>query len=77
MDEQEVIRLIEEAIGIERGRLNIESKADDAPEWDSMGTLALLTVLDRHGVNMDPGGAAALQSVQGVLEVLRKAGKLS
>ncbi len=72
----EVIAIIADAIGVPASRITANSSVADFAEWDSMGTLALLTLLDRHGVKLEPGDAAILQSVQGVFEAVRKAGRL-
>jgi len=72
-----VIQLIAEALDIPASKLNETSRSQDFPEWDSMGILTILTVLDREGVKCDMGNAEALQSVRGVLEVFRSAGRLA
>jgi len=77
MTKNEVLSLIANAIGVPAERITDRSVAADFAEWDSMGTLALLAVLDRGGVAMEPGDGAALQAVQGVLEAVRKAGRLA
>ena len=73
---QGVIQLIAEALDIPAAKLNATSRSQDFPEWDSMGILTILTVLDREGVKCDFGNTEALQSVQGVTEIFRSAGKL-
>ncbi len=73
---QGVIQLIAEALEIPATKLNATSRSHDFPEWDSMGILTILTVLDREGVKCDFGNTEALQSVQGVTEIVRLAGRL-
>ena len=46
-------------------------------EWDSMGTLSIMTMLAREGIDFAPGGTKGLEPVQGILETCRKAGKLN
>ena len=77
MTETDVLSVVAEAIAVPADRLTPNSTAAEIAEWDSMGTLALLTILDRNGVKLEPGDAAGLQSVQGVLDAVRKAGKLA
>ena len=72
-----VIQLIAEALDITPSKLNETSRASDVTEWDSMGILSILSVLDREGVKCDMGNTEELQSVQGVLNVFRSAGKLA
>jgi hypothetical protein len=53
-----------------------DSCSKDFPEWDSMGTLAILTVLSRQGVQIDPGSVDMLQSIHGIIGQVRDAGRL-
>jgi acyl carrier protein len=73
---ESVIQLIAEALDNPATKLNEASRASDVPEWDSMGILSILSVLDREGVKCDIGNTEALQSAQGVLEIFRSAGRL-
>ena len=72
-----VIQLIAEALDIPASKLTESSQAADVPEWDSMGILSILSVLDREGVKCDIGNTEALQSVRGVLGVFQSAGRLA
>ncbi len=72
----DVIQLIAEALEIPAVKLNETSRSHDFPEWDSMGILTILTMLDREGVKCDMGNTEALQSVQGVLGIFRSAGRV-
>ena len=71
-----VIRLIAEALDVPASKLSETSRASDVPEWDSMGILSILSVLDREGVKCDIGNTEALQSVEGVIKVFHSAGRL-
>jgi len=42
----EVFTLIEEALGLESGSVNIESSSKNIAEWDSLGHFAILSALD-------------------------------
>ena len=64
-------------LDIPASKLTESSQAADVPEWDSMGILSILSVLDREGVKCDIGNTEALQSVRGVLEVFQSAGRLA
>ena len=76
MDEKRLLELIGEQFQLPPGELGLENKAEDFVEWDSMGTLSVTTMLAHEGINFDPGDTKSLQSVRGILEVCRKAGKL-
>ena len=77
MQEEEVIRWIGEAVGLAPGQLKPESRDSDFLEWDSMGLLAVVAMLDRHGIHLEPGDSEAARSVAGVLKAFRDAGKLT
>jgi acyl carrier protein len=72
----DVILLIAEALDLPASKLNESSRANDVPEWDSMGILTILTILDREGVKCDMGNTEALQSVKGIMDVFRAAGRI-
>ncbi|WP_373650427.1 MULTISPECIES: hypothetical protein [unclassified Schlesneria] len=74
--ESEVIGLVAEALDVPASTLNSASKAVDVPEWDSMGILGILSVLDREGIKCDIGNTESLQSIAGILETCRSAGRL-
>lgn len=76
LTEIEVIQLIAEALDLPASKLDRTSKSVDVPEWDSMGILGILSVLDREGIKCDIGNAESLTSVEGVLETCRRAGRL-
>jgi acyl carrier protein len=77
LTEEQVLELVASALGVPRTALNSDSTSEElAAEWDSMGMLALLTALDREGVQLDPGNIQLVQSVSGVLAAFRAAGRL-
>ena len=76
LSSQDVIFLIAEALDLPASKLNETSQAIDVAEWDSMGILTILTVLDREGVKCDMGNTEALQSAKGIIEIFRAAGRL-
>ena len=71
----QVVQLISDALGVATNQLNPNSVAQNHPEWDSMGMLAILAALGREGIHLDPGDVAALDSVEGILGVFRAAGR--
>ena len=77
LTQDEVIQRVAEALGVPPSRLNAESAAGDLVEWDSMGILSILTAVGREGVAFDPNDITAFQSMDGVLELFRAAGRLA
>lgn len=76
MNEEQVIDLVSDTLHIPPGKLNRRSKADEFVEWDSLGMLALISMLDGQGIQFDPSEATKLQSVEDLLSMFRKTGKL-
>lgn len=74
--QQYVLQVIADALDVPASRLNLTTKSSDISEWDSMGILSILSSLDREGVKCDIGKSESLQTVKGVLEAFRSAGKL-
>jgi acyl carrier protein len=76
LSEELVIQLIGQALDVSPRNITLATKSNDIPEWDSMGILSILAALDRAQIACDMGNAAALQTVTGVVEVVRAAGRL-
>ena len=78
MTPDDVKRMIAEALGLPPDRIGDNTSAGDIEEWDSMGTMSILLMLDSNfDVKLAPNETAGTQSVEGVLALLRRAGKLS
>jgi acyl carrier protein len=76
MTEENVFQLLAETLEISRKQITLETRSSDIPEWDSMGLLGILSALDRERIACDIGDTASLQSVKGVIEIVRSAGRL-
>lgn len=76
MTEQQVVDLIASTLGVPGEKVERSSRAEDFPEWDSMGALTLVTMLDRQGVRIQPEEIGRIQSVEGIISAFREAGKL-
>ena len=74
--QDEVFRLVADALGLRPHQLSGSSVAQDFSEWDSMGTLAILAAVSRDGVKLEIGEAASLQSMEGILGLYRSTGRL-
>jgi acyl carrier protein len=77
MNEADVLNLISESLNLAPGLLKADSVAGDVDEWDSMGSLVLVAVLDRQGIKVEPQDIGQIQSVQGIVALFRKQGKLA
>ena len=78
MTPRDVQALIGDALQVDRSEVGPRTAAGDLEAWDSMGTMNILLALDREcGLRLAPGETTQLHSVEGVVELLRKAGKLS
>ena len=77
MTTQELLAKLAETLSVEPERLSSNSRAGDIEEWDSMGTMSILLMLAREfKITVDANEADALQSVAGIIDVLRKHGLL-
>jgi acyl carrier protein len=64
----------------EERRENVEegTPRDGIPGWDSLGQLVLMSALDeRFGIRLTQSELSNLQSVQDILDILRKNGHLA
>lgn len=74
---QRLLNTIAEALQVSPAELTAESGSNDIENWDSMGTMNILLSLESEfGLRLAPGQTSQLQSVQGIVELLKKAGKL-
>ncbi len=63
----------------EESASNVQEKTSrkDIPAWDSLGQLVLMAALDqRFGIRMTPSELSSLNSVQGILDILSRHGRL-
>lgn len=77
MNQQEALRWIEEVFEEPSGSLTGETLRDDVPTWDSMGVLALMAGMDeKFDIVLTDDDIKSMKSVDDILAVLRKHGKL-
>jgi acyl carrier protein len=74
--ESDVVKLIAEALDVPASMIHADTVAEDVAEWDSMGILSILTLLDKHGIACEIGNTDALRSAKSVIELFRTSGKL-
>lgn len=74
---QQALDWIAEIFEESPGSLSPNSRREDIHAWDSMGVLALLAGMDeRFCIVLGSADMEAMKSVDDILEVLRKHGKL-
>jgi|TARA_B100001971_G_C18248468_1_gene576223 acyl carrier protein len=71
--EEEVLKIIEEAIELEKGTININSNPNNVSEWDSLGHLNILMSLDKRldGKASGLSELAKAMSVKKIISVLK------
>ena len=73
MNLEEKLSLIAEALDIEPGTLKPETRLEDLQEWDSLGMLSLITMLDKHfSVRLQPDEIRALVTVEDILSRMKE-----
>ena len=72
--EKEVFQIIEEALELNQGKININSSPDNVSEWDSLGHLNILMLLDKklEGKASSVTELAKAMSVKKIITVLKK-----
>jgi acyl carrier protein len=76
MTNQEMITRLAQALGVDAGMLSMQTRASDLEEWDSMGTMNIVLMLDEIHVSLAPGQTDHLRSVEGIATLLRRNGKM-
>ena len=71
--EEEVLKIIEEALKLEKGAININSNPNNVSEWDSLGHLNILMSLDKRldGKASGLSELAKAMSVKKIISVLK------
>lgn len=75
MNKNDVIQNIADALRVPVTSLNEETREGDLEQWDSVGTMTIMAMLDsKYGLRLNPGDAASLLSLSGILQLLEKRG---
>jgi len=73
----QLLENIAQAIHLDPSAITLKSTSDDFDEWDSMGVLEILTMLDsKYGVRVGAGEASSCNSVAGIVKLLESKGLL-
>lgn len=76
--QDEVIRQVADALGVESDEIDSETEADQVEAWDSMGTMSIVLWLhETFGIELAPSETAELQSMKRIFQLLRTAGHLA
>jgi acyl carrier protein len=72
--EQEICRIIEEALGLEVGSVNVNDTMDTIEKWDSIGFLSILSALEQRFGNKVASidSLASVKSVREIIDVLKE-----
>lgn len=73
LNEEELIKLIEEALELKSKSVNIQSSSEDFEEWDSLGHLNILVSLDNKcdGDAAEIAELATASSIKDLVDILR------
>jgi acyl carrier protein len=75
---EEALAWVAEMFEEPRGNIQPTTPRGDIPAWDSLGQLVLMAQLDeRFGIRLTESELPALGSVQDILDVLQRHGRLS
>ncbi|MDG2222789.1 MAG: hypothetical protein P8L85_15525 [Rubripirellula sp.] len=76
MKKCDIVRIVEDALQVKSGSLSVDSVAKEVPAWDSMGLLAIMSVLDEYGITFATGDTELLLSMPKIIQLFEDAGKL-
>lgn len=69
MNLAEKISLIEKALDTDLGTLKPDTKLNELEEWDSLGVVSLIAMLDKHfSVRLQPEKIRSLMTVKDILD---------
>lgn len=77
LTEHEVVKMVAETLLIDPSTISPATRKEKIPEWDSMGVITILAMLeDEFHIDMSVEEAAALNGMPDFLELLRKNNKI-
>ena len=73
LSEQDILKIIQNALELEEGALSLESSMENLDVWDSMGHLGILAQLDQafDGKVADIQELAAADSAEKIIQILK------
>ncbi len=72
-DHHNIFKIIEEALELNKGSINIESSQENVEKWDSLGQLSILSALDEQsgGKVADIPELAGALSTKEIIDILK------
>ena len=64
-----LLELVAEALELE-GELNLHDKIEDIEEWDSLGNMAVISMLDELGAGIDSEKIAEISTVKEFVDLV-------
>lgn len=65
------LQLLSDTLGLEK-RIMLTTKRSDVSEWDSMGQISILSMLEENfGVTLEMEELVALRSIQDIVNILK------
>jgi acyl carrier protein len=70
---EEILASIAGALGVDKSLVTVDSKYGDLDDWDSMGAMNLLLMLDKkYGVKVAMGDLAKINTAKGIIDMINK-----
>jgi acyl carrier protein len=74
INQEQIIKVIAEALGVNEKNININSKSIEIPEWDSLGHLSILSAISQNfeGKYKESQELASTTSIKEIVDCLNK-----
>ena len=74
INQEQIIKVIADALGVNEKNININSKSSEIPEWDSLGHLSILSALAQNfeGKYKESQELASATSIKEIVDCLNK-----
>jgi acyl carrier protein len=74
INQEQIIKVIAEALGVNEKNINISSKSIEIPEWDSLGHLSILSAISQNfeGKYKESQELASATSIKEIVDCLNK-----
>jgi acyl carrier protein len=74
INQEQIIKVIADALGVNEKKINIDSKSREIPEWDSLGHLSILSAISQNfeGKYKESQELASATSIKEIVDCLNK-----
>ncbi len=74
INQEQIIKVIADALGVSDKKINLNSKSSEIPEWDSLGHLSILNALSQNfeGKYKESQELASATSIKEIIDCLNK-----